>query len=153
MHTAASQLEPGVVIAASELNLALFVTIVPLPLHTFVVSAPWISCHCCCTCRKEKILIMMLCESHFPVVLPSVMWDKYLFWHFPHLSCLCGDSGSASPQSNHHLWFLSYKKTIIPELSGLKNHSEGLTIRSAAPQGEMRRIWLEYRLQERLTEN
>lgn len=29
--------------------------------------------------RKEKKLIMILCDSCFPVVLPSVMWDKYLF--------------------------------------------------------------------------
>lgn len=186
-HTAASQLEPGDGIAASELNLAFIWVLGLFLLHTFVVSALWISCHCCSTCcsewgssraawkclylwlylwlewylllwgltasykgvgyhqenkvRKEKKFIVPLCDSDFPVVLPSVTGDKSLFWHFPHLPCLCGDSGNASLQSNCHLWFLNYAKTI-PELCGFKNCSDGLTIcatvwpRSAASQGE-----------------
>lgn len=174
-------------IAASELHLPLSVALSRTQClflsHTFVLSAPWISCACSsewgssraawiCPClwldlwlqcylllwgltasykgagyhqeskaRKEKKIIMIPCDSRFPVVLPSVMWDNSLFWHFPHLSCLCGDGGSASPQSNHHLWFLGYEK-IISELSGLKNPSDGLSIcatvwpRSAVSQGE-----------------
>lgn len=106
--------------------------------------------------RKEKKLIIMLCDSCFPVVLPSVMWDKYLFWHFPHFSSLCGDSRRASSSSNHHLWFSNddglYENTI-PELSGYKKTFRWINYlchsgtQECSVSGGARKMWLEYRLQ------
>lgn len=108
VHTAASQVEPGAVIAASEMNLALPVTLSKTEclflLPTSVVSAPWISCHCCCICSSEwgssRAAWICLCLWLYL----WLQWDL-LLWGVHSLLQRCGISPRKQGQKREKIYY------------------------------------------------